>query len=107
MDAQLVNGIYQKNDPSGVVPTHSHISRARTGSYTRSVQPIYPVKILVVGGVVGSIDRGMNFSSNLYGCPTAAPSYQPTPMYSRKGLIAKNQALVRIIHIAALNPYQG
>lgn len=85
-----MNGIYQKNDPSGVVPTHSHISRARTGSYTRSVQPIYPVKILVVWGVVGSIDRGMNFSSNLYGCPTAAPSYQPTPMYSRKGLIAKN-----------------
>jgi len=54
------------------------------------MQPIHPVKILVVGGVVGSIDRGMIFSSNLYGCPTAAPSYQPTPMYSRKGLIAKN-----------------
>ena len=40
-----------------------------------------------------------------YGRPMAP--YQPAPVYSNRGPIAKNEAPARIIPIAALNPYQG
>ncbi|MCO5550688.1 hypothetical protein L7F22_004178 [Adiantum nelumboides] len=46
--------------------------------------------------------------SNTYGRPIGAPtSYQPSPVYSTRGSIAKNEAAARIVPIAALNPYQG
>ncbi|KAJ8458785.1 hypothetical protein OPV22_031711 [Ensete ventricosum] len=42
-----------------------------------------------------------------YGYPIQPAYQQPSPMYTNRGPIAKNEAPARIIPIAALNPYQG
>lgn len=39
--------------------------------------------------------------------PPQSSYQQPSPMYTNRGPIAKNEAPARIIPIAALNPYQG
>ncbi|KAH8956688.1 hypothetical protein BDL97_07G055100 [Sphagnum fallax] len=44
---------------------------------------------------------------NTYGRPSVAPPYQPAPVYSNRGPIAKNEAPARIVPIVTLNPYQG
>jgi ssDNA-binding replication factor A large subunit len=44
---------------------------------------------------------------NTYGRPSVGPPYQPAPVYSNRGPVAKNEAPARIVPIAALNPYQG
>ncbi|KAG0479184.1 hypothetical protein HPP92_013903 [Vanilla planifolia] len=46
-------------------------------------------------------------SANNYGRPTKTTYQQPTPMYTSRGPIAKNETSARIIPISALNPYQG
>ncbi|XP_068646730.1 replication protein A 70 kDa DNA-binding subunit A-like [Aristolochia californica] len=50
---------------------------------------------------------GSRLPSNTYGQPAQSVYHQPSPMYSNRGPIAKNDAPARIIPIAALNPYQG
>lgn len=107
MDAQSMSGVYQKNDPSVAVPAPSHMSGTGPGTYTMPVQPLHPMQNPAVGGIGGAVGRGMNAASNPYGRPAVAPSYQPPPMYSSRGPIARNEAPARIIPIAALNPYQG
>ncbi|MCO5560125.1 hypothetical protein L7F22_013732 [Adiantum nelumboides] len=39
--------------------------------------------------------------------PVVSPSYEPPPVYSNKGPIARNQAPARILPIVALTPYVG
>ncbi|KAI5079625.1 hypothetical protein GOP47_0005104 [Adiantum capillus-veneris] len=39
--------------------------------------------------------------------PLVSPSYEPAPIYSNKGPIARNQAPARILPIVALTPYVG
>lgn len=82
-----------------------HIPATGLGSHARMGQPAaQPVQSPAVGGAV---DRGMNPPNHTYGRPTVAHPYQPPPVYSNRGPIARNEAPARIIPIAALNPYQG
>jgi len=60
----------------------------------------------VMGGV-GGVNSQQVQQQNTYGRPSVAPPYQPAPVYSNRGPIAKNEAPARIVPIAALNPYQG
>ncbi|GLJ46533.1 hypothetical protein SUGI_0980710 [Cryptomeria japonica] len=79
-----------------------HMSGAGLGSYARTGQPaVQPVQS------AGAVDRGMNPPNHPYGRPIVAHPYQPPPIYSNRGPIARNEAPARIIPIVALNPYQG
>ncbi|KAL4195856.1 hypothetical protein AMTRI_Chr04g180390 [Amborella trichopoda] len=54
-----------------------------------------------------SVGQKASPSSDVFGRPAIQPPYQPPPVYSNKGPIAKNEAPPRIIPISSLNPYQG
>ncbi len=56
-------------------------------------------------GGVGGVNNQQVQQQNTYGRPSVAPPYQPAPVYSNRGPIAKNEAPSRIVPIAALNPY--
>jgi len=58
-------------------------------------------------GGVGGVNSQQVQQQNTHGRPNVAPPYQPAPVYSNRGPIAKNEAPVIIVPIAALNPYQG
>ncbi len=58
-------------------------------------------------GGVGGVNSQQVQQQNTYGRPSVAPPYQPAPVYSNRGPIAKNESPARIVPIAALNPYQG
>jgi replication factor A1 len=58
-------------------------------------------------GGVGGVNSQQVQQQNTYGRPSVAPPYQPAPVYSNRGPIAKNEAPARIVPITALNPYQG
>lgn len=104
--AQSVSGVYPKNDASIATTGPPNISVA--GSYAKPSQPVAnPVQNSLSAGLGVAAGRGLNAQSNSYGRQGVAPSYQPPPMYSNRGPIARNEAPARIIPIAALNPYQG
>ena len=42
-----------------------------------------------------------------YRKPVVSIAYEPTPIYSQKGSISRNQAPAKIMPVSALNPYQG
>eukprot|EP00250_Pteridium_aquilinum_P015339 c22528_g1_i1 orf=2-1555(-) len=46
-------------------------------------------------------------SSSSNGRPVVSPLYEPAPIYSNKGPIARNQAPARMLPIVALTPYVG
>jgi replication factor A1 len=104
--AQSVSAVYPKNDPGIGTTGPPNISVA--GSYAKPSQPVAStVQNSSSAGLGLAAGRGLNAQSNSYGRQGIAPSYQPPPMYSNRGPIARNEAPARIIPIAALNPYQG
>ncbi len=54
---------------------------------------------------VGGVNSQQVQQQNTYGRPSVVPPYQPAPVYSNRGPIAKNEAPAKIVPIAALNPY--
>lgn len=63
-----------------------------------------------VGGSYGGFHHArmdVSRTPSTYARPQQAGFQQPSPMYTNRGPIAKNEAPPRIIPIAALNPYQG
>eukprot|EP01018_Ginkgo_biloba_P018078 Gb_20429 [translate_table: standard] len=106
--AQPLNGVFLTSESGMGPPGPPHMSGA--GSFAKPTQAAaHPVQNSATVGVGAgaTLGRGLNAPSNPYGRPPVASSYQPPPMYSNRGPIAKNEAPARIIPIAALNPYQG
>ncbi len=56
-------------------------------------------------GGVGGVNNQQVQQQNTYGRPNVAPPYQPAPVYSNRGPIAKNEAPARIVPIAAMRYY--
>ncbi len=56
-------------------------------------------------GGVGGVNSQQVQQHNTYGRPSVAPPYQPAPVYSNRGPIAKNETPARIVPIVASNPY--
>lgn len=87
---------YETNRQVGPGSSASNVDLAR---YNSPNAPVYPK---VESGAGAS-----RLSTNSYLRPPQ-PSYQhPSPMFSNRGPIARNEAPPRIIPIAALNPYQN
>nr|GME19225.1 replication protein A 70 kDa DNA-binding subunit A-like [Ipomoea batatas] len=77
----------------------SAVSNVNLPRYNSPSAPVYP-KVESGSGASG-------LSTNSYLRPPQ-PSYQhPSPVFSNRGPIARNEAPPRIIPIAALNPYQN
>lgn len=78
----------------------SYTSSSDSGRYnSTTAAPMYPKTDVGIGTSRTPV--------NSYLRPPQPSYQQPSPMFSNRGPIAKNEAPPRIIPIAALNPYQG
>ncbi|RZB93176.1 Replication protein A 70 kDa DNA-binding subunit C isoform B [Glycine soja] len=103
-------------------PDHPKVNPSASGVYSSNAPPTYPKvehgvsRSAPFSGSSGGQNTGFRnpqFEAsrplqNSYARPPQQPMYrQPSPMYTNRAPMGRNEAAPRIIPIAALNPYQS
>lgn len=116
----MISGI-SVNPKSETVTNHQSYGGAVPGRNIGGVNSLHTKTELGAGNSVDSYGNGgiqnQRFPNtsvggfrphgNTYGRLGQQAYQQPSPMYTNRGPIAKNEAPARIVPIASLNPYQG